>query len=894
MKRKTSLLFVLLIFATGVFAQNTAGLISGIVKDESAISLPGASLRLDKYNRYTIADQNGYFEFLNVPEGSYQLEVSYLGFKTTQVPIQVTSDKNTIVDVVLEYQDFEFSEFVVMGEMLKGQAKALNQQKTNSKISNVISSDQVGRFPDSNIGDALKRVPGITMQTDQGEARNIIIRGLSPELNSVTLNGNRIPSAEGDNRNVQMDLIPSEMISSVEVSKTLTSDMDADAIGGSVDLLTRATPNKQRISATISGGYLPIRENPMYSGSFIYGNRFFDNKLGIVISGSLQNKDYGSDNIEAEWKRGKKDSEKIYTSEIQIRKYDVQRIRRSVSTAIDYKINANNSIAVDIIYNWRWDRENRFRTTYKIKEADNAFGYTSDVSRETKGGVDNNKNKNTRLEDQRVQNYALRGQHLLSEKFDLDWNLSYSKSSEDRPNERYMRFDQTKIETALDLSDQRLPLAITKGESLDKMKFKKVTENHNYTGEEEYSAKINARLPFSIFDEQKGRIRFGLRGRLKSKERDNIFYKYDPVSPIGALSTLPGSYWDGKKFNQGSKYVPGAFVNASYLGNLDLRNAGLFKEEKMPLEYLAANYTAKERILAAYIRWDQNISNDLLFILGLRVENTYIDYTGNKMTENDGDVKVNKINSDNNYTNFFPSLTLKYNLTDDFILRAAYTTALARPNYYYLVPYTSISTDNEAVAIGNPDLKATYSHNFDLMAEHYLTSVGIVSGGLFYKKLHNFIYTYTNIAYTSADFAGDFPGISNPIPSGDEWEFSEQRNGKDVDVFGIELAYQRKLDFLPTRFLKNFGVYLNYTYTWSETKGIWDSDGNERRNISLPGIAPHMFNGSLSWENEKFSARTSLNFTSDTGSSASVIRSFPASTSISSDSEIRSSGAPLK
>ncbi|UZJ63086.1 TonB-dependent receptor plug domain-containing protein [Sphingobacterium sp. KU25419] len=137
--------------------------------------------------------------------------------------------------------------------MARGQAKALNQQKNNQNITNIISSDQVGRFPDANIGDALKRVPGITMQNDQGEARNIIIRGLAPHLNSVTLNGDRIPSAEGDNRNVQMDLIPSDMISTIEVNKTLTPDMDADAIGGSVNLITRASPNGKRLSATIAG-----------------------------------------------------------------------------------------------------------------------------------------------------------------------------------------------------------------------------------------------------------------------------------------------------------------------------------------------------------------------------------------------------------------------------------------------------------------------------------------------------------------------------------------------------------------------------------------------------------------------------------------------------------------
>src|SRR5690606_15207335 len=160
------------------------------------------------------------------------------------------------------------------------QAKALNAQKNNPNITNIVSADQVGRFPDANIGDAMKRIPGITMQNDQGEARNIIIRGLAPELNAVTMNGDRIPSAEGDNRRVQMDLIPSDMIQTIEVNKTLTPDMDADAIGGSVNLVTRAAPNGPRVSATLSGGFNPIRSKPLYTGSLVLGNRFFNNRLG--------------------------------------------------------------------------------------------------------------------------------------------------------------------------------------------------------------------------------------------------------------------------------------------------------------------------------------------------------------------------------------------------------------------------------------------------------------------------------------------------------------------------------------------------------------------------------------------------------------------------------------
>lgn len=297
MIKKITILFFLLFVAFSAFSQKSSGVISGKIIDEQGnLSLPGATVFLDSGERYTISNQIGHYEFLNVPEGTYRVTVQYIGFVSHTLEAKVEIGKNTKLDFIMSSDLLSLDEVVITGERLKGQAKALNQQKNNQNITNVISSDQVGRFADANVGDALKRVPGITVQNDQGEARNLIIRGLAPELNSVTLNGDRIPSAEGDNRNVQMDLIPSDMISTIEVNKTLTPDMDADAIGGSVNLITRASPNGQRISATLAGGYAPIREKGNYTAGLVYGNRFFDNKLGAVFSASYNNNNFGSDN----------------------------------------------------------------------------------------------------------------------------------------------------------------------------------------------------------------------------------------------------------------------------------------------------------------------------------------------------------------------------------------------------------------------------------------------------------------------------------------------------------------------------------------------------------------------------------------------------------------------
>lgn len=850
-------------------AQKTTGIISGKITDsETNFSLPGATIRLEGGNKYTYSNQNGEFEFLNIPEGNYQVEITYIGYEKQTQEVKVEAGKNTNITFALTTTTNELETVVVIGDRLRGQAKALNKQKSNQNITNVISSDQTGRFPDANIGDALKRVQGITMQNDQGEARNIIIRGLAPNLNSVTLNGDRIPSAEGDNRNVQMDLIPADMISTIEVNKTLTSDMDADAIGGSVNLITRATPNGERISATLAGGYGPIREKGNYTAGFVYGNRYLDNKLGVVFSASYFNNVFGSDNVEAVWV--KDDFENVYIEEYDIRKYDVQRVRNSFAFATDYKFNNNNSIYLNAMYNLRDDRENRYRARYRgidpIYDAnDEIIGFEGDVRRQTKGGIDNNKNKKTRLERQIVQNYSIGGEHLLSSKLDMDWSINYAQASEDRPNERYIEFQNKGLDFDMNLNNTRFPLITGIGDNLaEDFEFRTLSENKNYTEESELGAKINFRVPFSIIENQKGRIRFGARLRIKDKFRNNNFFEYEPIVDFGNLNTLQTTSYGGENWQAGSQYIPGTFVSNSFLGNLDLNNSAIFNKEDIPSEYLGLNYKAKENIYAGYIRFDQDFNDKLSMIAGLRLENTFIDYTANYI-EDEEDL-VGEINNTNSYSNVLPSIAFKYNSEKDWVYRAAFTTSIARPNYYALSPFLSVIPDDDsAIDAGNPNLKATYAYNFDLMLEKYYKSVGLLSGGVFYKKLNDFIYTYRDNQYTNAKFSQDFPNLVNPIPAVNpgNWSLTQQRNGENVSVYGFEVAIQRQLDFIPGKFFKGLGIYLNYTFTDSEAKGITNADGEERKDVTLPGTAPHMFNSSLSWENKKFSARISLNYAAD-------------------------------
>ena len=203
------------------------------------------------------------------------------------------------------------------------------------------------------------------------------------------------------------------------------------------------------------------------------------------------------------------------------------------------------------------------------------------------------------------------------------------------------------------LSDPYKPYILASGQDPAQFVFDKLTEQHDYTDEDEYAVKVNARIPLTAIADQKGRLHFGLRARIKSKDRNNNFYEYTPLAGLPPLSGMNTVIYD-KHLVQGKHYVPGTFVSNKWLGNVDLYNGSEYEAEADPSEYLVSNYKANEQIYAGYLRWDQNITQNLMFIAGARVEHTRVDYKGayslNEEYDNSG---MNKM--ENNYTNVLPT-----------------------------------------------------------------------------------------------------------------------------------------------------------------------------------------------------------------------------------------------
>ena len=813
------------------------GTVRGRIIDVTKQTLSGASIYIEKLHTGVTSDVNGFYTFPNLDPGTYTVKVSYVGYSPVELKITIPAGRTLEKDVVLN-EGVELQE-VVVGGAFQGQRRAINAQKSNLGITNVVSADQVGKFPDSNIGDALKRISGINVQYDQGEARFGQVRGTSADLSSVTVNGNRVPSAEGDTRNVQLDLIPADMIQTIEVNKVVTPDMDADAIGGSINLVTKNSPYKRSIAATAGTGYNWISEKAQLNLGFTYGDRFFNDKLGLMVSASYQNAPSGSYDTEFTWEQDK--DGKAYVNDYQMRQYYVTRERQSYSAALDWDISTNHKLTFKGIFNNRNDWENRYRTNLKDLEPDGS----ATVRIQTKAGTPDN--RNARLERQRTMDFSLGGEHLFG-LLSMDWHASYAKASEERPNERYIDFQLKKQKFDIDLSNERQPFASPKDGSTmtlnDEFSLKELTEQQEDIKEQDLKFSANFKLPFK----NGNKLKFGAKVVRKTKDKTVDFYEYSPLDEDAFMENSLKNTVDqsNKHFMPNSKYQTGIYASKEYTGALDLNNPALFEKEQVQ-EELAGNFEARETVSSGYVRFDSKITDRIELMSGLRIENTNLAYTG-RTYDADEDITGKTERQRNSYINFLPSLLVKWNVNDDFKVRGSFTQTLSRPKYSALVPSVNIKRSDNEITIGNPELKPTTSYNFDLSADYYFRSIGLVSAGIFYKKIDDFIVDQVSTNY---EYQGNV-----------YTRFTQPKNAGNANLLGVELSYQRDFGFIAPA-LKCIGFYGTYTYTHSRVEDFNFEGRENEEGLSMPGSPAHTANASLYFEKAGLNIRVSYNFASD-------------------------------
>jgi len=835
--RLLSLLFVLsLFFVQNGYAQQTRRIIGKVMDEETKTPLPGATVDIVGSLIGTATNLSGQFNLVlpELFEGKQEIKFSYLGFEPQTVEIEVKAGESVSLEVFMKSKVLQTGELVVTGQ-LEGQAKALNQQRASETIKNIVAADQISRFPDPNAAEALQRVPGVNIERDEGEGRYVFVRGLSPQYTNVSINGEQIPSPEGDVRYIALDAVPADQLASLEVTKAITPDMDGDAIGGNVNLITRTAQSSQlKVNASFAGEYTNLNSDYGYQTALNLSQRLNDGKFGYMLNLSYHPSKRGSHKNEMDDWDGKSPTLQSF----ELRDYNIERNRVGLSSTLDYRFDANSMIYLRTLYSDLREQENRRRLIFEYDEDDE----------EWKVG----KNMKSRPENQGVYSLNLGGNHALSS-FNIDYEMSYAYARQETPHDRRVKFETDGMDGSIDVSDPLAPsISLTKdgnafsyynANSYSEFEFDEYEESETMATDQNITGKMNFTYPFQL-GKTPAKLKFG--GKFRLKEKDYEYKSYDEWSYEGdgtlTLAQFAGDY-ESSDFGNGD-YKTGKFPEVGSFRNYFLANKGDFENDpdKTLEEKTLNNYDATENVYAGYVM-SQFQFNKLMLLAGVRYEFTDVEYnTGQWDAENDASIKVS---GTNDYGFVLPMFHAKYSLDKFTSLRAAATFSYARPNFEEMVQGAEFDLDDAEAALGNLELEPVKAFNLDLFAEHYFGNVGVLSAGLFYKNLSNFIYK-------KSDYA--------TFMQTDSVKVTQSVNGDDATLWGFEVAWQQNLTFLPGVF-SGLGIYTNYTYTNSSAtvKNLADVDEGET-DIDLPGQAKHVGNLALYYTRGGFNARISANF----------------------------------
>lgn len=817
-----------------------------IIDAESRRPLTGVQVEWSaSAGRKVLTDPQGYFRIADAKSGQGELRVAFLGYAEMKSPLDLaeTGAQGLVLELRSGLQDLGAAR--VLGQA-QGQVRALNDQRNADGIKNVVASEQIGRFPDQNAAEAIGRVPGVSVARDQGEGRYVLIRGTQPRMSSVKINGQEVPSPEGDGRAVALDVIPSSQVGSIEVNKTLLPEMDGDAIGGQVDLQTRkaksATPE---FGASLAGAYNQEMESfRNFEGSATYGQRF--GALGVTAGASFSTRHQGSDNIEtsygdmpiyvhadsvdAEGELLETDESVEGVESMELRDYEITRQRASVNLGLDYDLGGGSSLWMSGWYNHFSDQEYRRRLSLRFDKGE-IFAADPTVST----GVEVFRDLKDRYEEQDIWSVAAGGAHVfgLSK---LDYTASYSHAGENTPDRQETSYGSKVDATVITKITDFPKVGIVDGDAQANgdFEFDEAVTGDDWTTDQNIIAALNYEFP--VWSPLGLSAKTGAKARFKSKERNNQDWTFSALEEdengneldLPTLDNVQGSFQDEDFLDGKYKNLLGLFPDPDKARDLLNNNGNLFERDADLVENKLGDYEAEEQVYAGYLQFRFS-RGPWLAIGGARVEQTRLDLTGRSvdMDEESWD----KVQDKNSYTHVLPGLNMRYALTPRTQVRAASWLSISRPDYYNLVPY--LTQEDDEVEMGNPDLDASEATNFDVMVEHYFGGLGVVSAGYFFKWIEKDIYTATR----------ELDELSVTMPLNGDW----------AQIHGLELNYNQQLIFLPG-ILQSLGLYSNYTFGWSEASVPGRSDV-----VRMPGQAKHSANLALSFERWGFSSRVSYN-----------------------------------
>ncbi|QOY90387.1 TonB-dependent receptor [Paludibaculum fermentans] len=803
--------------AAGQPANAQTGSIAGTVTEQSrGTALAGADVAIEGRSIKTTTDESGQYALLGIPAGKIKVTVTYLGLDSKTEEVTVAAGRTENLNVALGAT--MKSSMTVVGEpILEGQARALNDQKNSLNLVNVVAADQIGSFPDPNAAEATQRIPGIIVQRDQGEGRYVLIRGTEPRLSATTINGERIGTTENTTRQIPLDTIPADLMGAIEVTKVLTPDMEADSIGGRVNLVTKRAPAVPQVGLTIASGFNTLVGQDIKDYNGTYGQRLMHQKLGFIGSANFYQNNRGSQDLEPSYNNSA-------LAGLDLRDYTLTRTRVGGTGDLDFRPNANSTLFVRGLRTEYEDSEQRHRYRQIVSS-----GRLERLLRD-------------RYHDSTQLAISGGGNHVLPNGWFLSYRTAYSKANLDTPYRLEGTFRQTGVTFAPNVTatsiDPNNIQANPQNENLANFNFIQAAIQNDRGRERNASGGVDVMAPTRFGGFTGAVLKFGFKVRDADRSREVDTLTQTPAKGVTLKLTdyASGSYAPADNFLGGRYSGFGTlFPDKDKLRGL---SHGGTLVDTIGATGDAGNYTAHERVTGAYAMEEIQIGERTTLVPGVRFELSDVAYGAPVyQLDSTGKVQSRTLASGNRtYLNVLPGLHLRHEVATDTVLRASFSRTLARPNYNDLAPFVLQDPSALTISRGNSDLKVTTSNNVDLSLEHYFKTVGVASAGFFYKNLGNYIYNTT----LQQTIGGDIYRVSQPI------------NGDTANLYGFETSLVRRLDFLPGA-LNGFGVYANYTYVHS-------SATLPRGNFVLPGQAKHMGNASLSYEKKGLSTRVSFNY----------------------------------
>lgn len=810
------LLISLFVSSLAVKAATVKGYITDAQTNESLV---GATITLTEPDgkatkRGTVAGLDGSYTLRDVPEGTYNLIVSYISYKTTTQ--KLTVGRETITqNITLGSTGNDLSEVVISG---RGDRESENStRKTEQKadnVLNIIGAKAISLLPDITVGNVLQRVSGVSVvRNSTGDGQFAVIRGMDRRYNYTLVNGIKIPSPDNKNRYVPMDIFPADLLERLEVVKALTPNMEGDAIGGAMNMIMKSAPDYLVVNATASGGYSQIFANQPFSGfstkgvnvkspsevagsnlyaaqpsefskqplqyknvsapvnglfSLSVGNRILNHRLGFIVGGSYQHTYRGSTStfftLNGQPSPDPVPNTPIFQS-VENRVYSNEQARLGINAKFDYVINANNKLSLYNLFMQLDDKQHRSILGDQLT----TFGDVTTTERSV-------------FRRQNVYNSTLQGDHVLTSKLKFNWSAVYSLAKSQTPSWADLSVTY-RVEPDINQQPVRGATYIN-------------SVGYIWTRNSDRDLAGYANLTYSL--NPNAEIAVG--GMFRDKNRNNYYNDYN------LATVLPGG-------------VRQTFTTIDQT-ILSFRPASL----AYPDSANANNYSAVEQVTAGYVQGRITLADRWQVVGGVRFENTSQSYVSQLPVTATG--KTGKIQ----YLDVLPSAHLKYRLSNLENVRFSYFRGISRPGYFEIVP--ALFPGDYFNESGNYNLKHTVADNIDLRYERFPRGSEQLLLGAFFKNIQNPIeYGFNQLAQNNI--------LYQPL------NFGTATN------FGAELVY--------SKYIRNWGISGNYTYTKSSittSKRVYGRDASgsivaseTTQTRPLQGQSDHIANLSLIYKN---------------------------------------------